>query len=341
LTLADEVKLWVAVIAASASLIGVIFSHFSNRANQAFIERLKSLHSQEDAEKNAKRDYEYDARKRLYEQCGPILFQLVELSESAYFRIIGLAENAKNGNLELGSSHLEDSYYRLSTLYRILAPSAALKILQTRLTLVDFSLDKTIWRQYTLARQVFFTFGGEFQLAKIEPVRPYYPFDRDAEKKAKHDPAQFYRQGLPIGVMEVAIESLVRTTEGNDLRLISYAECEAEYEREGSALRHQFDEIAFLIEGFHPRSRPIFWRMLVTQASLHRALYQQTDFDSREWSVANLQIPETEWPKFDWRSRKDPNVSEEAALEPLRVAQTFLNDRLGVRLDRITKQQSS
>ena len=64
-------------------------------------------------------------------------------------------------------------------------------------------------------------------------------------------------------------------------------------------------------------------------------------FDSREWNVANLQIPETEWPKFDWRSRKDCNVSEEEVLEPLRVAQTFLNDRLGARLDRITKQQSS
>jgi hypothetical protein len=148
--------------------------------------------------------------------------------------------------------------------------------LQKRLTLVDLSLDKSIWRQYALARQAFFTFGGEFQLANVEPVRAYDPFDSDADSKSKSDPARFYRQGLPLGVMEVAIESLVKTAEGNDLRLITYAECEAEYEREGSALRHQFDEIAFLIEGFHPRNRPILWRMLVTQAILYRALYEQS-----------------------------------------------------------------
>jgi hypothetical protein len=338
LLISDEVKIWVALIAALASLVGLLISHFSSRANQVFIEDLKKRYDQDNAEKNARRDYEYDARKRLYEQCGPILFELSEVSEAAYYRITGLAQNSRNGYLEPGSSdsHLKDSYYRLSTLYRIFAPSAALRILQKRLTSVDLSLDRGIWRQYTLARQAFLTFGGEFQLAAMEPALAYKPFENGAETKAKNDPAQFDRQGYPLGAIEAVIETLVQAN-GKDLRLISYAECEAEYEKEGSLLRTRFDEVGFLIDNFHPRTRPIFWRMLVAQALLYRALFQEMDLSSPSWTAVKLHIPESETGNFDWRRKRDNDITDEQMLEPLKVADAFLQDRLASRLDRINR----
>jgi hypothetical protein len=97
-----EIKFWVALIAAAASLIVALISHVSTRENQTALETLRRRFDDEKAEKDAKRDYEYDARKRLYEQCGPILFQLVEHCEAAYFRITGLAQTAKLQNLEPG-----------------------------------------------------------------------------------------------------------------------------------------------------------------------------------------------------------------------------------------------
>ena len=216
------------------------------------------------------------------------------------------------------------------------APSAALKILQRRLTFVDLSLDRGIWRQYTLARQAFLTFGGEFQLAAMEPALAYKPFEKGAEAKAKDDPAQFYRQGYPLGAIEAVIETLVQAN-GKDLRLISYAECEAEYEKKGSLLQLRFDEVDFLIENFHPRTRPIFWRMLVAQALLYRALFQETDMGSPNWTAVKLHIPESETNNFDWRRKKDSDVTNEQMLQPLKVADAFLQDRLGSRLDRINR----
>src|SRR6476660_8683967 len=48
---------------------------------------------------NAQRAYEFEARKRLYEELQPLLFQLKEQSESARWRIGGLAGSAREGRL--------------------------------------------------------------------------------------------------------------------------------------------------------------------------------------------------------------------------------------------------
>jgi hypothetical protein len=327
-----EIKLWTAVIAALVSLLIAVFSHFSTRRNQIAIEKLRD----QTAERSAKRDYEYDARKRLYEQCGPIIFQLTELCESAYFRITGLAGTARQGNLEPGrDSYLRDEYYRTSTLYRLLAPSAALKLLQRRLTLVDLSLDAAIWRQYELARQALFSFGGEFEYARLGTAIDYKPFDKEADQRAKSNPATYHRQGLPLGVIESAVEALLVTEDDGDLRVLTYAECEAEFEKQKSRVRQQFDEIRFLVDDFHPRSRPVFWRLLVTQACLYRAIVQQDQLRRPEWSIADLQIPIAERKKFDWRSQKDGGVVDDEVFEPLGVALEYLDERLTPRLARI------
>lgn len=326
----------VALVAATGSLAIAAISHISTRKNQAAIEELRHKLGREKAERDARRDYEYEARKRLYEQCGPILFQLVEHSEAAYFRIIGLAENARLDNLEPDDedSHLRDEYYRTSTLYRLLAPCATLKLLQRSITSVDLSLDALIWRQYTLARQAFFAFGAEFTLAKTDPLIDYDPFDADADRKAKASPEKYYRQGLPLGVMESAIEALLIADDGR-MRLLTYAECEVAYGKKGSSVRKQFDEISFLIDEFHPRSRPIFWRILVTQACLYRSIFEQSELTREDWGLAKLAIPREEKPKFDWRSQKDGQVTDEAVYVPLGVAQSYLEGRLTVALKRI------
>jgi len=76
-------KIIAALIAAAASLIVSIIGTLWGRKNQKDLETLKSELADERAESDARRDYEYDARKRLYEECEPLLFQLIELSENA------------------------------------------------------------------------------------------------------------------------------------------------------------------------------------------------------------------------------------------------------------------
>src|SRR3954454_13697589 len=91
-----DARIWAAIITAAASLLVAAWSlylaHRStaaardqaklNHTMQAELAKLTSaLESERDAGK-ARRDYEYVARKRLYAECEPLLFQALELSRT-------------------------------------------------------------------------------------------------------------------------------------------------------------------------------------------------------------------------------------------------------------------
>jgi hypothetical protein len=331
-----EIEFWTAIVAAGAALLVAIITHVSTRSNQRDIEQLRNKFADTQAERDARRDYEYEARKRLYQECGPVLFQLADLCEAAYFRITGLAQTASLGNLMPGrDSFLRDEYYRLSTLHRLLAPSAALKILQRRLTLVDLSLDLTIQRQYTLTRQAFFAFGDEFTFARLgHEALHYNPLDSKAGTKARTEPSVYWRQGLPLGVMERAIEAILAV---DGQRVMTYAECEADYNKRDTPIREAFDGILFLVEDFHPRFRPVLWRMLVTQSCIYRVLFQSRSLDRADWGLDDLRIPDSERLQFDWRSSFDNGVDDAVVFEPFYVAEKYLSEKLVPRLKRISQ----
>src|SRR4051794_28676361 len=106
-----DIKFWTTLAAAVAALVVAIINHLSSRTNQKAIEELRDRYAEQQAERDARRDYQYEARKRLYHECGPIIFQLAELSEAAFYRVTGLAQTARQGNLEPGPhSFLRDEY---------------------------------------------------------------------------------------------------------------------------------------------------------------------------------------------------------------------------------------
>lgn len=57
--------------------------HLAQLKNRLEIKKMSRLQT-------ARRDYEYEARKRLYQECEPILFQFSELYESALRRIYAI-----------------------------------------------------------------------------------------------------------------------------------------------------------------------------------------------------------------------------------------------------------
>ena len=63
------------------------------------LELLRGRLREVEAERDARRDYEYEARKRLYSEIQPLLFQLKELSESAYRWVMSLARTAQQDQL--------------------------------------------------------------------------------------------------------------------------------------------------------------------------------------------------------------------------------------------------
>lgn len=131
-----------AIIAAIASVVAAI--------NQT---KLKGLEEWK-AEQDARREYEYEARKRLYRELEPLIFLLVEHSENAYNHIRELANMARSGNLSinLSTTDSKDNYYLKATIYKLILPMAVFRLMQRSLTLYDLQLEDYFRIQYILAK---------------------------------------------------------------------------------------------------------------------------------------------------------------------------------------------
>ena len=75
-----------AVVSGAFSLMVAVYSLIRSMTNQRSLELLRANLAQAKAEKDARIDYEYEARKRLYHECEPLLFQLTEVTASALAR---------------------------------------------------------------------------------------------------------------------------------------------------------------------------------------------------------------------------------------------------------------
>jgi hypothetical protein len=254
--LAAFVSLIVSVISAVVA-IGVAFA---NQKAQLGLERLKNELLQQSKDRDARRDYEYEARKRLYEEFEPLLFKLVEHADEAWYRILSLARSARRGDIRPSGGWLSgDGYYLASTIYKLMAPMAVIRLLREKLTLVDLTLERRIRDQYYLAKAIDRSFTDDFALAARFPELPY-------------DPQTGPIQGLPLGRVDVAAEAMIVREKDEAPRLMTYGQFESEYRTQGSALSTAFQPVAALFRGFHPGTRPVLWRILVVQAVMLRAL---------------------------------------------------------------------
>jgi hypothetical protein len=276
------------IVTASLALLGTlvvaILSWNNARRTEervAALEKEKAERADEMARKktvhDARVDYEYEARKRLYAQCEPLLFQFFELAEEASSRVKSLARTARDDDLRPdGSGWLDrEGYYLQSTAYALLAPLAAIRILQSRLTLVDLGMDAGFESQYQLMRILYRTFREDHSVAKQAGL-DYKPDKADPEEKGAEDlkagsPAVYVRQGFYRGTLDRIVQSLIVSRKVGD-RVMFYGEFldalngsapEAEYLR--GSLRAVF-------LGFHPQSRPVLWRLLISQVLLYEAL---------------------------------------------------------------------
>jgi hypothetical protein len=312
------------VIAAAASICGAlitaVLAQRIKRRNDEQLERLKNELSEAKAERDAARDYRYDAIKRLYTDLQPLLFQLSLLCEATYLHTRGLARTARNGGLGTGpDSWLRDDYFLLSTVYRLLVPASVVELIQRRLTLVDLSVDPSLHERYRLARMLVATWNSGFDIAAREPALEYQPHDRDASARAEAEPAVYGLQHLYAGQVEALTACLVvRDAPDEPWRHRTYGEFEREC-REG-ATRDAVAPALGLISTFHPRTHPVLWRMLLVQAHVHWALAGADERGSAE----PFGLPDEERAKFDWRERGAAETDEEAVGDPLRGARGYL-----------------
>lgn len=156
----DIVALIVGVLSASVSIISI----YLNSNNNIKLAEINKKFASEKDEETAIRTYKYNANLRLYKEYEPLIFQLHELSESALFRIMGIARNARTYTL------LEyRDYFTKRTVYRILAPMIVFKQMSRRLTLFDLNLNPYFKIQYILSKILYHTLDKDIELSELDP----------------------------------------------------------------------------------------------------------------------------------------------------------------------------
>ena len=281
----------------------------------------------------AKEEYRYDALKRLYQECQPLIFQASEMAFSTQKRLMSLASSSREGYLLDWLARR--GYYFRSTVYFFLAPITTVKILQRRLTTVDLSLDWRLQRQYEVLKQMFATFAGDFSLAKFVYELEYKPDEADhglpgRDSLLRESPAVYARQGFYWGTLESIAEALIRDRSGTE-RCVSYGEFLDALEDPTSRLARVLPDIEEVFSEFHPEERPVLWRVLIAQGFLAGLLLRLLESESDAVPVRTL-VTATglETADLDWRTPEEKeSASDSVVVDAVEAARQYVLAALG------------
>jgi hypothetical protein len=284
------------------------------------------------AEQDSRRNYESEARARLYNDCEPILFQIIELSDTAYKLIKFLAEATMEGKFGPPKNpyFVFDHYMMKSTIFRLLAPLAAFKLLQSSLTTIDLRLDQKINLQYLLAKKLYNSFADDDKISRLgksnNQLRYYNPiFGNTPEVVERRDknPQIYKKQGFTFGRLEKLALALITKDHKGNRRIMTYSEFENEFfskkpENIESKKPENIEGInlfkipSFVFYGFHPNKRPVLWRILVTQARIYKTLIyvsRLTEQDVRLLDPAKIKtISKMDEKLLDWHQSNSNEV---------------------------------
>jgi hypothetical protein len=354
-----EPQVLAAMITGGLALLGACISIALSLRERRYVRRqetelakLKAELEEQRSSREAYRAYKFDALKRLYDECEPLLFQLIEHSSYTLkkCRDFGyprtwheLAAKRQNTDPECGYWMLTDSSEAIASLYELLAPVAVFRLLREKITVVDLSLDSRVWIQYLLARQLYDTFHDDAALAAIPPLHPYDPLTEDWRRKRLNEPAIYWWQGMSRGRLDSAIDILIKIDEVTRRRqLVTFGEFESLYKQLYNSENREHQKVigiaANAIYGFQPNERPIFWRLLLTQAHLHRALQRTNQMaplkviGQEKLAGLGSEIRELvkleSYADFDWPSRAPDIKPPETLDETINASLTYLEQQL-------------
>lgn len=271
-----------AVLAAIASILIAIWNFFAARMNNdrmaenqkkleetknelaEKIEKLKRGFSIEKSDLDAKRDYEYEARKKLYQEYEPIKFNLVESCESAKYSIDEICsrcitrENYQIGLLPIGN------YCDLATMYHLMLPVVNYCLSKKKLTNVDLELNPKIHLIYLLSKQIYISFYSDAVVATLSKL-DYTPYVENWRELRKDNPFRYRRQGFPSGRLDNAIHEFI-----SDSQVISFGEFENKIQRTKSDdFSGPLGTLKDLFADFDPHRRPVLWRIISIQYLLY------------------------------------------------------------------------
>jgi hypothetical protein len=251
----SDTAIILAVVSAIISVVLAVISFYNSKK----LEKLKITLKENQSQRDAKRDYEYEAKKRLYQDYEPLYFQYLELGDIASSRIEGIAKTTKEGHLNNLAWVKFESYFLYSTIYKLIAPLAIFKLVQEKLTNVDFRIDQNIFIEYELMKINYLSFQEDFKFARAADDIEYL------EKWKLRFHGKFDGQGIKLGELDNICE-LFRKED----KIISFGEYQRKLKDEN--FKEAIKPLEDRMIGFNPKSDLIFWYMLLSQTIVHSLL---------------------------------------------------------------------
>lgn len=187
----------------------------------------------------AEREYNLEARKRLYHAIGPLRFQLVMACKEVATRVL-------NHGSDLGYSMTINSYYGRNTLYRLLRPIAIAELIEQQITYADFSVDPTA-----------------LELLRFKKAASMALSDGDTILNHPNANWNYQVEHLFSGTLGRLANSFIIQDEdtSNKKRPMNFHEFEAFISKPKNLA--QFASLGTILDDFTITGKPIFWARLV------------------------------------------------------------------------------
>ncbi|MEI9988502.1 MAG: hypothetical protein WDM86_00545 [Rhizomicrobium sp.] len=262
----------ISLCGAAASVAVAAFNPFAARN----LERLKTELAKQFARSSARIEYEFEARKRLYAEFEPLLFQLGEATEGAYYRVVSLVRTQKAGKLgaapqswlsEGRGGSVGPRYYATSTIYLLFLPLVIYRLIQRSATFFDLSLDADIRTKYYLLKAAAVLLTDDYEIAKVAPALEYEPSRTDWATARLTASATIWRQGLVIGHLEQFLDAMI-IVEGAQRRPMTFGEFQAAVTGGKAEFLDAYEPAADILRDFSFDTRPVLGRILLAYAVL-------------------------------------------------------------------------
>ncbi|MEV6847639.1 hypothetical protein [Actinoplanes sp. NPDC051411] len=276
-----------ATFAAGLSLASAIYVARATHNTNKDLEVLKSKLAAESADAQSERQYEYAARKKIYDEAEPLIMRLADSCQFAADRIIELADSRRWE--ELRATRDISAYWMLSKSSEVIAfarallePLACYTLLSDKVNLVDLRFDARVNEIYELARCAYKVHLDDYQIAAMEPTLRYDPVVPGWREKRAKEPSTYWWQGLTRGRLDPAIEVCIHRDAG---RLTTVNEFEQRYleifNNPDDARNKSLGLFCNPLYNFTPADRPVYWRMLMCQLLIYRRISKRSRLDGR------------------------------------------------------------
>lgn len=202
-------------------------------------------------DRSADRDYEADARKRLYAAVGPLRFQLLVAAAEYANRIARIGDGRYDYSMSV------EAYFGQSTVYRLLRVLAICELIERQIAIADFAVDPAMRQLLKFKRQAFLCLSSH-RVSLGHPLENW-------KKQEQH----IFYDTLAV----VASAFIVKEEGGTTYRIKRFDEW---LDFLASRAHHtRLDPVLDMLSDFSFEKKPIVWLRMLALAQLCLALVDE------------------------------------------------------------------